>query len=109
MIDEENLDPFTITNKIAMQVAESQDAFIFQTISDFASSNYQIIIEKEELVRAIQLIRMSRQYGPSIDKRWETATQQCAALDDAYKRGFQDGRDEEHARIMEILNKKGEK
>lgn len=93
-------------NKVINHVTETQEAFIFQTISDFASSNYQIIIEKEELIRAISLIRMSREHGPGIDVRWETATQQCAVLDEAYMRGFRDGVNKEHARIMDIL--KGE-
>ena len=98
-----NLDPSDFASKIITQVTETREAFIFQTISDFASSNYQMIIEKEELIRAISLIRMSREHGPGIDVRWETATQQCAALDEAYRRGFQDGVNKEHTRFMDIL------
>ena len=98
-----NLDPSDFASKIITQVTETQEAFIFQTISDFASSNYQMIIEKEELIRAISLIRMSREHGPGIDVRWETATQQCAMLDEAYRRGFQDGVNKEHTRFMDIL------
>ena len=98
-----NLDPSDFASKIITQVTETREAFIFQTISDFASSNYQMIIEKEELIRAISLIRMSREHGPGIDVRWETATQQCAMLDEAYRRGFQDGVNKEHARFMDIL------
>lgn len=90
-------------NKVINYVTETQEAFIFQTISDFTSSNYQMIIEKEELIRAISLIRISREHGPGIDVRWETATQQCAVLDEAYMRGFRDGVNKEHARIMDIL------
>ena len=97
----------TDINKVINHVTETQEAFIFQTISDFASSNYQIIIEKEELIRAISLIRMSREHGPGIDVRWETAIQQCAALKEAYMRGFRDGVNKEHARFMDIL--KGER
>lgn len=96
-------------SKIITQVTETQEAFIFQTISDFASSNYQIIIEKEELIRAFALIKMSREHGPGIDVRWETATQQCAALDEAYTRGFQDGVNKEHTRFMDILKREEEK
>ena len=98
-----NLDPSDFASKIINHVTETREAFIFQTISDFASSNYQMIIEKEELIRAISLIRMSREHGPGIDVRWETATQQCAMLDEAYRRGFQDGVNKEHARFMDIL------
>lgn len=106
MIDARDLYISDLTNnatEIITHVTETQEAFIFQTISDFTSSNYQIIIEKEELIRAISLIRMSREHGPGIDVRWETATQQCAVLDEAYMRGFRDGVNKEHARIMDIL------
>lgn len=46
-------------NTITMQFHETKDEFIFQVLSDFASDKYNVVIEKEELVRAIQLIRMS--------------------------------------------------
>jgi hypothetical protein len=94
---------------IATQVQETQDQFIFQTLSDFALNNYQITVEKEELMHAIQLIRMSREYGPSINERWITATKNAAELDRAYNKGLQDGIDKEHARVMAALNKMEEK
>lgn len=91
------------TNRVVMKVQETQDAFIFSTLSEFAANNYNIVVEKQELVRAIQLIRMSKEYGPSIDERWSTATAQTAALSSAYRRGLQDGRDSEHQKFMDIL------
>ena len=99
------LDPLDLANKITNSVIETQEAFIFQTISEFALNNYQLVIEKEELIRAIQLIRMSRKYGLDIDSRWETANQQCAVLDEAYMRGFQDGVNKEHTRFMDFLKR----
>lgn len=78
-------------DKIVTTVNETQDAFIFSTLSSYAAEQYNITVEKEELVRAIQLIRMSREYGPSIGERWATATQNAAELDRAYKKGLQDG------------------
>lgn len=86
------------------QVQETQEQFIFRTLSDFALNNYQIVVEKDELAHAIQLIRMSREYGPSISERLTTATQNAAALDLAYKKGLQDGIDKEHARVMAAMN-----
>lgn len=56
-------------DKIVTTVNETQDAFIFSTLSSYAAEQYNITVEKEELVRAIQLIRMSREYGPSIGER----------------------------------------
>ena len=99
-------DIFKTVDSVAMQVKETQDEFIFSTLSKYAMDNFQIVVEKEELVRAIHLIRMCKEYGPGIYERWTTATQQTAYLDDAYRRGFQDGVTKEHDRIMSILERK---
>lgn len=88
---------------ITTQITETEDEFIFQVLSDFASSKYNVAIEKEELVRAIQLIRMSKKYGPSIGERWVTATQNMAELERAYNKGFQDGVDKCHTRIAKVI------
>lgn len=100
----ENIYQDTI-NRAVMEVTETQDAFIFQTLRDFAANNYQIAIEKEEIIKAIQLIQMSRKYGPSIEERWTTATAQTAALSREYTRGYQAGRDSEHQKFMDILER----
>ncbi len=76
---------------ITTQVTETEDELTFQTLSDYIAKDYMMVVEEEELVRAIQLIRMSREYGPSIGERWATATQNAAELDRAYKKGLQDG------------------
>ena len=86
-----------------MEVTETQDAFIFQTFRDFAANQYQIVVEKQELIQAIQLIRMTREYGPSIGQRWTTATEQTAVLHREYLRGFQEGVDSAHQKFMDIL------
>lgn len=96
---------FNVIHNISMDVRETQDKFIFSTLSQYAMDHFQITLEKEEFIRAIQLIRMSKEYGPGIDERWSTATQQCAYLDEAYRRGFQDGVTKEYNRIMSILDK----
>lgn len=90
--------------KIASQVQETESEFIFRFLSAFAHSTYQVVIEKEELFKAIQLIRMSKEFGPSIDRRWDTATQQLEWYRHAYDRGFQDGVEREHERINEVIN-----
>ena len=98
----ENIYQDTI-NKVVMEVQETQDSFIFQTLRDFAANQYQIVVEKQELIQAIQLIRMAREYGPSIEERWTTATAQTVALSREYMRGFQAGRDSEHQKFVDIL------
>lgn len=84
---------------ITMQFKETEDEFIFQILSDFASNKYNVTIEKEELIRAIQLVRMSKKYGPSVGERWVTATQNTAELERAYNKGFYDGMQEARKRL----------
>lgn len=98
-------DMFKTVDDIVMQVKETQDEFIFSTLSKYAMDNFNIVVKKEELVQAIHLIRICKEYGPGIDKRWSTAAQQTAYLNDAYKRGFHDGVTKEHDRIMSILER----
>ena len=102
-LNKEFKDIHQLSNRISMGVTETQDSFIFQTLSDFAFTNYHIVVEKQELIRAIQLIRMAREYGPSIDQRWTTATEQTTVLHREYLRGFQEGVDSEHQKFMDIL------
>lgn len=96
---------FKHVDNIVMQVKETQEEFIFSTLSKYAMDNFNAVVEKEELVQAIQLIRMCKEHGPGICERWTTATQQTAYLNDAYRRGFHDGVTEEHDRIMSILER----
>ncbi len=49
-----------LVNKIVMQCEETQDQFIFKTISDWSLNVYQIEFDKQELIDAIMLIRKSR-------------------------------------------------
>ena len=79
---------FKHVDNIVMQVKETQEEFIFSTLSKYAMDNFNAVVEKEELVQAIQLIRMCKEHGPRICERWTTATQQTAHLNDAYKRGY---------------------
>lgn len=98
-------DMFKTVDNMVMHVKETQDEFIFSTLSKYAMDNFNIVVEKEELIRAISLIRMCKEHGPGIYERWTTATQQTAYLDDSYRRGFQDGVTKEHDRFMDILEK----
>ena len=105
--EEIDKDIFKTADSILLQVKETQDEFIFSTLSKYAMNNFNIVVEKEELAQAIHLIRMCKEHGPGIYERWTTATQQTAYLDDTYRRGFQDGVTKEHNRIMSILEKIG--
>ena len=59
MIKLENWTEATNTvDNMVMQVRETRDEFIFSTLSNFASTNYNITVSKQELIMAIEFIRM---------------------------------------------------
>ena len=93
---------------LSMQVSETQDAFIFNTIKPFIEQYTTIEISKEELIRAVQLVQMQKEainkYGVQISNEWNTAAAQSAALEKAYIRGFTDGKMEMRERILSYIN-----
>ena len=90
MIKEQLEGAFSITDKITMQVQETQNEFIFRTLRDFLDDEANIVVQKDELFKAISLLRMVEEHGPGIYQCWATATAQSAMLSDSYRRGFQD-------------------
>ena len=94
---------FSITDKITMQVQETQDEFIFRTLINFLHEQTNIIVRKDELIKAISLFRMVEEHGPGIYQCWATAAAQSSMLSDSYRLGFQDGVKKEHDRIMDVL------
>ena len=103
----ENIDEFDVVNstigKIVHQVQETEDEFIFKNISDFAADNYNIIVEKQELIQAIKIIKMYSEAGFDIGERFTTATQQAELYMHAYDKGLKDGIKKEHDRVICIL------
>ena len=95
-------------NKLTREVTETQDEFIFYTLRDFLHDQADIVVQKDELFKAISLLRMVEEHGPGIYQCWATASAQSAMLSDAYRRGFQDGVKKEHDRIMDILKEREE-
>lgn len=105
-----DLNPFNPNEwaqKIIREVNETEDAFIFSTIKPFVDSVTTMEISKEELVRAIYLVRMQREaserFGVLISSDWDTATSQMRDLNEAYMRGFRSGVEQEKKRIKECL------
>lgn len=93
-----------MASQMRMEVQETVDRFIFNTIDPFIKNITTMEISKEELVRAIQLIRMQREsiekYGVQISNEWDTATAQSMALAESYKRGYADGKKETYDYIQ---------
>ena len=81
------MEEFKIVSNISMQVQETTDEFIFSVLSDFASKNYNIVLDKKELVMAIQFIRMCNETGTDLRQYHNTATN----LTELYAKGYNDG------------------
>lgn len=101
------LDPVqTISAKISMQAAETEDAFIFETIGPFIRDHSYIEISKEELIEAIRIAQLrktarethSAYFSEYCDLTSATATDRM--LHDAYIRGVQHGKDSMYETMM---------
>lgn len=80
-------DIFKTVDNVVMQVKETQDEFIFSTLNKFASTNYDITVDKKELIMAIQFIRMCMETGTDLRRCHYTATD----IRDFYKKGYDEG------------------
>ena len=78
---------FKAVSNISMHVQETTDEFIFSVLSDFASKNYNMVLDKNELVMAIQFIRMCNETGTDLRQYHNTATN----LTELYAKGYNDG------------------
>ena len=78
---------FKAVSNISMHVQETTDEFIFSVLSDFASKNYNMVLDKNELVMAIQFIRMCNETGTDLRQYHNTATN----LTELYSKGYNDG------------------
>lgn len=98
----------TYIQKMAMDVAETQDEFIFQTIGPFVNDIAGFSVSKQELAEAVSLLRMKKlandKYGVLISNDIYTATQQSYELSRAYERGVMDGIEKERRRIRDLVD-----
>ena len=91
-------------NEISTKVTETRDEFIFQTISSWVTSNYQITISKEVLAKAVALIKMMEDHGVDICEIADNAK----ILHDEYMRGYRKGYQEGCDVIVGIVDGKVE-
>ena len=106
MIKLENWTEATSTvDNIVMQVKETRDDFIFSTLSNFASTNYNITIDKQELIIAIEFIRMCNETGTDLRQYHSTALNGTELYRKGYNMGFEAGIQEVCNRLKEeIIN-----
>ena len=106
MIKLENWTDATNTvDNMVLQVRETRDEFIFSTLSNFASTNYNITVSKQELIMAIELIRMCNETGTDLRQYHNTALNGTELYRKGYNMGFEAGIQEVHNRLKEeIIN-----
>lgn len=84
----------TITDKIITTVNETQDAFIFSTLSSYAAEQYNITVEKEELTKAILFIRACKETGTDLRNCYTTAMAGTELYRKGYRAGYKNGYDD---------------
>lgn len=101
------LDPVqTISAKVTMEFTETEDAFIFDTINPFLKHHSHMEISKQELIEAIQIIRLRKEarekHGTYFSEYCDLTSAKATVfeLDNAYKRGVQDGKDSMYETMM---------
>ena len=78
---------FKTVSNISMQVQETTDEFIFSVLRDFVYKNYNMVLDKKELVMAIQFIQMCNETGTDLRQYHNTSTN----LTELYTKGYNDG------------------
>lgn len=97
-----------LCEELVMKVNETEEEFIFATISPFVDGIAERHIPKKDLIGAILFLQIREKYlglyGIEIGLDWNTATKQLQELEKAYLRGYDDGI--RHARErVDILDK----
>ena len=96
---------FKHVDNIVMQVKETRDDFIFSTLSNFASTNYNITVSKQELIMAIEFIRMCNETGTDLQQYHNMALNGTELYRKGYNMGFEAGIQEVCNRLKEeIIN-----
>ena len=102
--EEMTKDIFKTVDNIVMKVKETQDEFIFSTLSNFASMNYNITVDKKELIIAIQFIRMCNETGTDLRQYNITAINGTELYRKGYNTGFEAGIQEARNRLEKAFN-----
>ena len=97
-------DIFKTVGNIIMHAKETQDEFIFSTLGDFASTNYNVTVDKKELIMAIQLIRTCNETGTDLRQYYSTATDGTELYRKGYNTGFEAGIQEVRNRLEKAFN-----
>lgn len=98
----------TVYYDIQMKCEEKMEEFVFTIINNFAEEHYEMAIDKDEIVAAIQLIRMYKEHGIDIHEQSWRVAKLNSMLKEKYKEGYQDGQKDLRDKMTELLNKENE-
>lgn len=98
--------PNTITDQIITAVNEAQEAFIFSTLSRYATEQYNITVEKDELNKAILFIRACKETGTDLRNYYATAMDGTELYKKGYTDGFAAGMQEARNRLENAFKEK---
>lgn len=91
--------------KVIREINETDEAFIFTSIKPFLDSILTFEIQKEELIRAVVLIRMQREamekYGTTLPNDYLIAVNKKIELERVYEKGFEAGVRHEQRTVAE--------
>jgi hypothetical protein len=91
--------------KFQMIVAENQEEFIFSTLSNWVHDNFQIRVNKQELIQAIEIVRACKHMGNySLRDACVNAKSHTSFYNDGFKAGYKQGRESIRDLIDEELD-----
>lgn len=86
--------------RVTNTVQETEENFIFQTLCNFGSQTYNIVVDKKELCAALQLVRHMREKGINIFECEATATSYSNYYRQGYDLGYHEGYSKGYTDIM---------
>lgn len=98
--------PSSIVNTVTTTVHETEDEFIFSTLSSYAKDTYNITVEKDELNKAILFIRACQETGTDLRNCYSRAMSGIALYRKGYKDGFAAGMQEARDRLANAFKEK---
>lgn len=83
-------------------VVENQEEFIFSTLSNWIHDNFQIRVNKQELIQAIEIVRACKHMGNySLRDAYVNAKSHTSSYNDGFKAGYKQGRES----IRDLIDK----
>ena len=98
--------PSSIINTVTTTVHETEDKFIFSTLSSYAKDTYNITVEKDELNKAILFIRACQETGADLRNYYATAMDGTELYKKGYTDGFAAGMQEARNRLENAFKEK---